>query len=260
MVELQRGALGGTRDYRYLHWILGSLRKLLYKVGVEGRDNLSSLADHLRSGVAIVYFNHVFLADAPIVVSLLLEELQDRLRVIAAPSSRWHYDVRRSPAHAVILRIGRALGVHLFPVVQHYDRASYTSQEHFRLMKELIGGTKKLLSQPGTVVLIAPEGTRAAHSALQEAQMGIVHLARHNPDVWLMPVGVVPQEAISRGLNFGIQLQLRFGNTFQLSRDMLTRGEQSSAARYVMHRLAELLPERMRGVYGDVQPPARSEG
>jgi len=243
----------GLRLLRYhtLGKALGAAASRLYgyQVRPEDKENLALLRDHLRRHSAGVYFNHLFLGDGPLVITLLLDILGDSIRAISAVESRKHYDFSRDPVNASILRLAHPLGIRLFPVVQHYDRDAYSYAERMRGLRNLVKGAREILGQPGGIVVIAPEGTRSPDGALQKAQSGIAHLDRYGNSVCFFPVALIPKDNFKRGVSFGSIFELKTGRPF-LAREILPEiPEGLSLADGMMLRLARLLPEGMRGFY-----------
>ena len=237
--------------YHALGKALGAVANRLYgyQVKPEDKENLALLRDHLRRHSAVVYFNHLFLGDGPLVITLLLDTLGDSIRVISAVESRKHYDFSRDPVNASILRLAHPLGIRLFPVVQHYDRDAYSYAERIRWLRKLVKGAREILGQPGGIVVIAPEGTRSPDGALQKAQSGIAHLDRYGNSVCFFPVALIPKDNFERGVSFGTIFELKTGRPF-LAREILPEiPEGLSLADGMMLKLAKLLPEEMRGFY-----------
>ena len=60
--------------YRALGKALGAAASRLYgyRVRPEDEENLALLREHLRRHSAVVYFNHLFLGDGPLVITCLL--------------------------------------------------------------------------------------------------------------------------------------------------------------------------------------------
>jgi hypothetical protein len=245
--------------YPALGKVLGVAAQLLYgyRVGPEEEENLALLRDYLKRHSAIVYFNHLFLGDGPLVITFLLDRLGDSIRVISAVESRKHYDFRRDPVNASILRLAHPLGIKLFPVVQHYDRDSYSHGEGIRWLRKLVKGAKEILSQPGGIIIMAPEGTRSPDGALQKAQSGITHLDKYGDSPYFFPVALIPKDKFKRGVSPGSNFELRTARPF-LAKEILPEiPEGLSLADGMMLRLAKLLPEGMRGVYAPYLSPRR---
>ena len=105
----------------------------------------------------------------------------------------------------------------------------------------------------GEVLGIAPEGTRADEShALQKGKAGTAYIATR-ADVPIVPVGIAGTEKIRSGL-----LQLRrtkvrvvIGEPFRLPESGHVRSKKlHEYSDLIMRHIAELLPEKYRGVYG----------
>jgi len=109
----------------------------------------------------------------------------------------------------------------------------------------------------GYVLLIAPEGTRSPTGALIEAEKGLGLLVyRTNPV--LMPVGVWgTRDFLSayKRLRRPV-VHYRFGAPyrFNLPADTTRKQAESIVIDYAMRRLAQCLPQTMRGVYADPLP------
>lgn len=110
----------------------------------------------------------------------------------------------------------------------------------------------------GYALLIAPEGTRSPHGRLIPAEKGLGLLVyRANPV--LMPVGVwgTTEFPASYKRLRRPRVHYRFGRPyrFRLPRKMTRRQAEELVTDYAMRRLAQCLPEPMRGVYADPPPP-----
>jgi len=104
----------------------------------EDEENLALLRDHLQRHSAVVYFNHLFLGNGPLVIALLLDHPGDFIRVISA--------------------------------------VEYT--ERIRWLRKFVRAAEEILGQPGGILDIAPEGTRSPDGALQKAQSGIAEASK----------------------------------------------------------------------------------
>src|SRR3989337_2547913 len=85
--------------------------------------NLSKANERLAIGPLVVYTNHVFRSDVPLIGTLLLS-LPNTKRVIG-PAGMKHYDFHRDPIGATLLRSARMFGIHALPVVQSNDTHPY---------------------------------------------------------------------------------------------------------------------------------------
>ncbi len=238
-----------NKNYLLLRPILLIIKNQLYRLEIKNKENLWDLKELLKHNSVVIYINHLTSVDPLFIMSNLLEEGDFDFQIVA-PVSRKHYDFFRKPLSALAFRIGQGLGIKLYPIVQHYDHQSYSEKEDSRLALRFFSQFKKLSQQPGTVFLIAPEGTRNEFGvSLQPAQPGIGLMAKINPEVYFAPVGIVPQEKITSGLNFGRQFALVYGKPFQLDQLEVKDKTRIEIAQDLMTRLANLLPESMRGEY-----------
>lgn len=104
----------------------------------------------------------------------------------------------------------------------------------------------------GEVLGMAPEGTRSRGThALQQGKTGPAYLATR-ADVPLVPVGITGSETIDQNL-FRLRrtpVRIVVGKPFRLPNTGRARGPMlREYTELIMHRIAELLPERYRGVY-----------
>jgi 1-acyl-sn-glycerol-3-phosphate acyltransferase len=185
---------------------------LLMRIEVEGRQHLPS------SGPAVVVFNHLSVADGPLLVSLLprpgaflVAREFERIplvgwwiRKVAAPI----YIDRRVPGRRWVVRARRVLDA-------------------------------------GQVLCLAPEGRVSQTGALVEARNGAAFVASA-AGASLVPVAISGQEKFWRQW-----LRLRrprvrvvVGDPFTLPDD-----EAGENTRYLMQRIAALLPVRYQGFY-----------
>jgi len=217
-----------------------------YRLKVENQENLSRLKELLNRYSAVAYFNHITSADGVLIMASFAEKEGFNFQVVA-PVARKHSDFFRSPFSAPILKFGQALGVKLYPVVQHYDYNSYSEKENLRLSRAFFNQFKSLSQNPGTLFLIAPEGTRnKSGGSLQKTQEGIGLMAKINPDVYFMPVGIVPQGKINSGLNLGKHFTIIYGSPFKLEKEIVRSQSRGEISQNLMAKLAEILPGTMR--------------
>jgi len=110
--------------------------------------------------------------------------------------------------------------------------------------------------EKGYILGIAPEGTRNKTGAMIKAQPGIVTLAQRS-GATLIPLGNWGGENFLKNLKHlkRTDFNIRVGEPFKLD----THGERVTGelrqriADEMMYKVAELLPERYRGVYGDLE-------
>jgi 1-acyl-sn-glycerol-3-phosphate acyltransferase len=109
-----------------------------------------------------------------------------------------------------------------------------------------------LASQNGCVTLF-PEGTRTRGS-MRQAQSGPAMIALRT-GVTVVPVGITGTSELGgviRALNPIGTIRVRIGRPFKVVDGGIDRKEAvNGATEEIMGRIAELLPESFRGVYGD---------
>jgi 1-acyl-sn-glycerol-3-phosphate acyltransferase len=100
----------------------------------------------------------------------------------------------------------------------------------------------------GEPVGFFPEGTRSRDGTLRRAKPGIGFLARRS-GAPLVPVAVRGTPKAGFPVLPRADIVVRIGPPFQLA-DLGATGDDQAVADGIMRRVAELLPEPMRGVYG----------
>lgn len=104
----------------------------------------------------------------------------------------------------------------------------------------------------GETIVIYPEGTRST-GRLQKALPGIARLALR-AKAPLLPVGIVGTEGMSgflRVINPTGTIRVKIGEPFTLphTEKRPDSAELESLTDFIMHRIADLLPERYHGAY-----------
>lgn len=111
----------------------------------------------------------------------------------------------------------------------------------------------------GSMVLIAPEGTRSGHGRLQRAHPGIVTLALHS-GAPLLPVAFYGSEHYRDNLRRlrRSDFHIVVGRPFLLESGAckVTRAVRREMVDEMMVQLAKLLPPAYRGDYADLNLPA----
>ena len=106
----------------------------------------------------------------------------------------------------------------------------------------------------GHVLGMFPEGTRSAGRGLQEAEPGTAFIALRT-GAPIIPVAIWGTENIKiqrDAFRFrGSRIRVRFGEPFSLEETKRASKEQIAAGtREIMEKIAELLPDKYRGIYG----------
>ena len=109
--------------------------------------------------------------------------------------------------------------------------------------------------EDGKILAILPEGTRSGNGLLQKGQPGIVLLAARS-NLPILPGVILGQEKFWQNLRRfkRTEIFIRVGEPFKLkTEDMpFDRDTRQRMADEVMFRLAELMPEKYRGDYADL--------
>ena len=212
--------------YAFLKGVMRLVTRV-YLVGqfsVEGRENVP------RTGPLLVCPNHRSTVDPPMVPAFLPRRdswNMAKSEYFARPGfSRWLFTSYQA-----------------FPVVRHTpDRRA------LRRALELLAA--------GHALVIYPEGTRVESGVLETPEPGAGFIAQRT-GVPVLPVALVgTSECFPKGAWFPrrVPVRLRFGPTFRL-RDRLAEGARVShqlASEAIMVRIAELLPQELRGRYADL--------
>ncbi len=120
-----------------------------------------------------------------------------------------------------------------------------TNLESFRRVKDLL--------EEKDYICIAPEGTRSGNGILQNGRPGVASIALL-ANVPVIPVAHTGGEEIWNNLKHlkKTKITLKVGTPFLIKpSNSKNRKLRHQITDEIMHQLAELLPEHMRGVYSD---------
>jgi 1-acyl-sn-glycerol-3-phosphate acyltransferase len=202
--------------------------------GAITRVRFSGAIDEIpRDGPVILAANHISNADPVIIGSWLVPRLGRRLHWLAKKEIFDWPIVGWMAAHG---------GIH--PV----DRSS-ADIEAFRLARRIL--------DEGHPLFVVPEGTRSPDGRLQEARDGVAMLALRT-GAPIVPIGIAGSDRVwPKGRLLprpGGRVTVTVGRPFRLADELPGGGKgraaKGEATRRLMTRIAELLPERHRGVYG----------
>ncbi len=210
------------------------------RVGLAGltRVRVEGAIDEIpRTGPVIVAANHSSNLDVPVLGSSLMPKLGRRLQWLGKK------ELFDWPVVGWIARNG---GVHAI------DRGA-ADVEAFRIATRIL--------DEGRALFVFPEGTRSHDGTLGKGRDGVAVLALRT-GAPIVPVGVSGSyERWPRGRRLprpGGRVTVRVGSPFRLADvlppDLDRRAAKTAATDLIMRRIAELLPERQRGVYGAAQP------
>ena len=209
-----------------------TLMRSFTRVSVEGLEHVPT------GGALILAGNHISNADPPLVAGWLTPALGRPVHWMAkAEALEW-------PLAGWFMRQNGAFGIH----------RGAADTEAFRLARAVLAD--------GRVLGTFPEGTRSPTGALQRAKDGVTLLALRT-GAPILPIGVSDTDRFwPRGQTlwrFGGQISMRVGEPFVLERGVAPDGTKEPledvTTRLMLH-IAELLPERHRGIYGPLMAAA----
>jgi 1-acyl-sn-glycerol-3-phosphate acyltransferase len=200
---------------RYLSWVVVTATLRFYRRG---------LANVPAQGPLLVVSNHLSVSD-PVLLGI---GLQRRMVFLAKE------ELFKSPFSAYFVNRFGAIPVY-----------------RGRLNREALTRTRAILASGGVIGLF-PEGQRSRSGGLIAAQPGSALIASHNR-VAILPVGITGTETI-RGFGWiwrRPRVSLNIGRPFYLPAqdDSLNHAKLDQYSDLIMHRIAELLPEKYQGVY-----------
>lgn len=259
MKEMGDRLAGFPRELRHVAAVKaweGFLRRMNLEFSGESRQNLVYANQLLKQNSMVVYVNHTSLMkDVELPVSMVLSFLTNTKRIIGPVAMR-HYDPARDPISATLLRLLKPLGIEVFPIVQpeSIDGGAivYGDEQKRQMSTALRTVTVNAVRNPGTIFGIAPEGTRSKDGKLLSAKRGIGYLESYDPKhtMYYLPVAIV-LEKFSDHPSIQVGEPLRLGE-MNLELETLPKDPKERAqflADVHMQRLADMLPQEMRGAY-----------
>jgi len=221
-------------------------QKLELSISEESRFHLRQTNDLLLTNPVVLYANHTSKLDAPLLISMILSELPNAKHMLG-PAGMKHYDWRRDPVSAVMLRALKLINVHAIPVVQVGDTTDYGLRQ--RQMIDRLKQETAIMNEAGSLYGIAPEGTRG-EGILQQANRGIGYLEQYGPQIVYTPAAIMygrfsDYPEISIGEPLTLERIVRQGTN--LGSDRKERAQ--AIADIHMMRLALLMPPPLRGPY-----------
>jgi cytidylate kinase len=217
--------------------VMRLLVRLFTRVRIEG-----DLASFPRAGAVLIAANHASNADPVLIGAFLNTRFGRPLNWLGKR------EVFEWPGLSWLARHG---GVH--PV----DRGA-ADVEAFRTAMSIL--------EAGHVLAVFPEGTRSPDGRLQAAKDGATVLALRSTAL-VVPIGVADSDRLwpkgRRFPRFTPSVTVTIGSPFRLDEALAAaepeaardrRRAKEAGTRLIMRRIAALLPERQRGVYGDPPP------
>lgn len=197
---------------------------LVIKRDIKGLQNVP------RKGPVILAGNHLNLADPPIITAIMP-------RRIVWMGKQELFDI---PVFGFLY--------HLFGVIP---------VQRFRADLRALRRSEEALRR-GLMLGILPEGTRSGEAGLGRGEPGSALLAMRT-NTPILPFAIWGTEGVKlpRAFLQRTSAHIRIGEPFYLERPQrLTKEAAEAGTDVIMRRIAELLPERYRGIYAVEQPRA----
>lgn len=205
--------------YELLRMTIRAVFFLVIRVHLRGRYNIP------RKGPYIIASNHLSWTDIPLVPAYVPGKVV--------------YMAKEEAFHSKVGWLVRFLGA--FPV-----KRGEGDRQAIRVATEQLKQKK--------IFIIFPEGTRSKSHILGKAHAGLGLIALR-AGVPVLPVAIYGSENALK--KFGAHVTISYGEPILLKPKgtKITREDVVEATNEVMRRIAEMLPERYRGVYGDNMHP-----
>jgi 1-acyl-sn-glycerol-3-phosphate acyltransferase len=234
---------------RRIHYLLAEpVLKQAPQIG--GVERLRRIA-----GKPVVMFaNHLSYADANVVEVVLQMAgeavLSERLTVVAGPK--------------VYSNVRRRFSSLCFGTVKVPQSTARSSEEAVMEPREVARAARRAIDAAhtrlrlGDALLIFPEGSRSRTGDMQPLLPGTVRYLDDSAETWVMPVGIAGSDQLfplaEDSLN-ATRLSVRFGEPIPVSRlRERARRDRRLMIDAIGFAIADLIPRRYRGAYGDDAP------
>jgi 1-acyl-sn-glycerol-3-phosphate acyltransferase len=208
----------------------------------------------------VLVANHLSYADANLIDVLLQRSggaaLAGRLTAIAGPKV-FSDRLRRFSSLA-------------FGTIKTPQSTNLSSEESVMSAREVAVAARRSIDLArarltrGDALLVFPEGRRSRTGALQQMLVGAARYLEV-PDTWILPVGIAGSDAlfpIGSGALRPVRIVVRMGQPFEVEAlSERAGGDRRLIMDAIGLAIAELLPKKYQGVYGDeVQDLHRARG
>ncbi len=218
----------GTFFYGCLYTFLHTCRYIgWFKWRVEGTENLPPRGQ----GGMVVVMNHVHWLDIPIIGDLV--PFAYRLSWLGKQ------ELFKNPVAGWWLRVMNVIPIH-------------RGKRDVAAMSNVVTALKN-----GAVLLMFPEGTRSRDGILRKGRGGAVRMAIE-AGVPIVPVAITGTEHGLKGTVQSKPVLMRIGEPYLLSGAEVGRLPDAVMQELtvdMMRRIAVMLPEEQRGIYGETQQP-----
>jgi 1-acyl-sn-glycerol-3-phosphate acyltransferase len=209
-------------------WLIGMpLRYLFFRAEVEGLENIPP------SGGAILVANHMSNFDP----GLIGTTMKRRIRFMAKQE-------------LFVPGLAQLLYLHGDFPVRRLDRDTTAVRKAQEVVRE------------GDILGMFPEGTRSKTASMNRAHPGTALIALRT-GVPIIPAGITGTEKIQNLQTIILRrprAKIVYGKPFHLERpERLRSADVEKATTTIMKKVAELLPESYRGVYGRVDDSTERE-
>lgn len=196
--------------------------RLIFKRDVKGLENIPP------KGALILASNHLNLADPPILTGMMP-------RRIVWMGKQELFDI---PVFGILYHLFGCIPVRRF-------------QADLRALRRAQNALKR-----GLVLGMFPEGTRSGESGLGRGEPGTALIAmRTNTPVLPVAVWGTEDHKVPRDFFRRTAVNIVYGEPFYLPQpERLTKATVEAGADVIMSRIAELLPQRYRGIYVGREP------
>lgn len=242
--------------------LLLCLLRLEYSENSE--KNLQKANELLKEHSIVLYVNHTtMLPDALLGLSMTLSGLTNAEHIFAPVKDKYYSPLGKNMRFtdrmvSVLLQFVKPLGATLFPIHTKTQTDSDSTQdltEEQKTNKAFIAEMNEKLVKAGSVLGIAPEGTRAKDGRLKLAKNGIGYFEQSDPNgnIYYLPVGIVLNKFGKPKVEIGAPItlsELLRQNNLEMKNLSIDKKERAAfITNLLMQQLVELLPEEMHGVY-----------
>ena len=213
---------------------------------VSGAEHLTAVSDR----PLVMIGNHLSYSDANALEVLLARagwrELSDRLTVVAGPKVYSNVRRRFSSLCFGTIKVPQS-------TTRSTDEAVMNARDVARAARRSIEIAHERL-RLGEALLVFPEGTRSRSGRMQPFLPGVARYLTI-PDAWALPFGIAGTESlfsIAEDSLMAAPITLRIGRPVPAGEIMeASRGNRRLIMDCIGFAIAQLLPEKYRGVYGD---------